>query len=65
MAGIAGNQVQFKPIEPPDRTLPTPGKPVKDLMGMDPAVVAHAKRCGIDKTNARTLPRGPGFDVDG
>lgn len=65
MAGIAANQVQFKPKEPPDRTLPTLGKPGKDLVGMNPAVMAHAKWGGIDKTDPGAFSRSPGFAING
>jgi len=65
MATVAGNQVELKSIKPANRTLSEGGQTVKYFVGVNPPVIAHAKRCDIDKGDTGTLPGGFGFKVDG
>ena len=61
MAGVAGNQMEFKPIKPADRAMPTLGQSLEDLVGMDSPVVADPQGRGINKTDAAARTSGPGF----
>ena len=56
--------MEFKPIEPARRALPTRRPSIKDFMGMDATVMAHPQRGGIDEADAGARASPPSLEVD-
>jgi len=55
--------VELEAVEPADRGLAASGDLLENFMAVNPAVMAHHQRRGVDKGNSRLLPL-PGLEID-
>jgi hypothetical protein len=63
LTAVIDHQVELEAVAPPDRGLAAPGDRFEDCMAVDPAVMAHHQRRGVDKGDPGRLPL-PGLEID-
>ena len=54
---VIEDQMELESKKPPSGGLPTLGQPGKDLVGVDPRVLANRQGCGIHERNPRAKPQ--------